>query len=363
MEPDAWPNQYGQIPVVEHESRFSFSQFMEAHGHRLSVINGMEVRSITHQRCTQLILTGKGGNKNIDDWPSILAANTKKSYPIPYLVFRGPSYSSNLAQNVIRVGDNGQLSNLLNPDQITGFPAISSNVEEMEEELLVKRIGRQLRNDKFGNEAKLLQGYQDIMNQYKLVQNEVPRMDLQGVIEGCVRDIRNDASNAFTLFENDHARAAMISYKGVCNLSWDTHADHFTQQENYQDFFWYLGDIMNDLLSRTSMRNVPLIDEVVVVVFSEMGRAPIFNPYGGRDHWTFTSAFLFGGGIRGNQSIGGLGDDAIGQKVDLNSGESSNSGALLLPQHFGATLLALGDVDYRAYVDANIRPIQAIIDG
>ena len=106
MEPDAWPGQYGAIPVVEHYERDTFSQFMSAFGDQLCVINGIEAQSITHQRCTQLMLTGSGGT-NVEDWPVLLAGNSKQ-LPCPARDFRGPGYSTSLGRSVVRVGENGQ---------------------------------------------------------------------------------------------------------------------------------------------------------------------------------------------------------------------------------------------------------------
>ena len=151
----------------------------------------------------------------------------------------------------------------------------------------------------------------------------------------------------------------MISYKGVCDLTWDTHADHTTQQENTEEFFGFLYQVMEQLEQETNINGAPLSDDVVVVVVSEMGRSPVFNTYGGRDHWTFTSAVLMGAGIKGNQSIGGLNNQAIGRAISLQTGEMTENGVMLLPQHLGATLLALGDVDYARYVNTDVNPIWA----
>ncbi|MEC8381733.1 MAG: transcriptional initiation protein Tat, partial [Myxococcota bacterium] len=82
---------------------------------------------------------------------------------------------------------------------------------------------------------------------------------------------------------------------------------------------------------------------------------------GGRDHWTFTSALLMGAGIKGNQSIGGLDSKAIGRPISLETGEMTDNGVMLLPQHLGATLLALGDVDYGRHVNQDVHPISAVM--
>jgi hypothetical protein len=356
LEPDAWPGQYGNIPVVEHPERNTFSRFMQDFGDRLCVINGIESRSITHQRCMQLILTGSGNN-NVDDWPTILAANTEGSYPMPHVIFRGPGYATNYSHVVIRVGENGQFTQLLQPSELIPTVDTTQQLDDWEDQLLSKRINTLQEQQSH----VLLDRYEETLAQLKTINTTMNSVNLSGAIEGCVRDIRTDASNAFQLFESDLARSAMISYRGVCDLSWDTHADHITQIENQRDFYWYLHDIMTDLTTRESIRGIPLIDEVVVVVFSEMGRAPRFNSFGGRDHWTFTSAMLMGAGVRGNQAIGALNNYGHGQPVVLDSGELHSSGQMLLPQHLGATLLALGNVDPGVHLDSGFQPITSAI--
>ena len=212
-----------------------------------------------------------------------------------------------------------------------------------------------------GRDMDLRNSYLSAIEQFEVNREDYYAINLDGIETGCVRDIRHDANNIFQLFSKELARSAMISYKGVCDLSWDTHASHDTQQENVEEFYGFLTQIMEQLEASSNIYGAPLIDDVVVVVISEMGRSPVFNTYGGRDHWTFTSAMLLGSGIRGNQSLGGLDSKAIGRPIALETGEMTESGVMLLPQHLGATLLALGDVDYGRYVNSDVHPISAAL--
>ncbi|MBM74895.1 MAG: hypothetical protein CMK59_05805 [Proteobacteria bacterium] len=357
LEEEAWDGRYGNIPVVEHPDRQTFSGFMSDFGERLCVINGIEARSITHQRCMQLMLTGSGGTF-VDDWPAILAGNARFSYPVPHVIFRGPGYATKYGQSVIRIGENGQFTQLLRPLDLTPSIDTNSEIDSLEEQLLKKRIKRALKEDSHS----LLSSYKKNLNKLNVVDATVSSEHLEGAREGCVRDIRVDAANAFNLFASDFARTAMISYRGVCDLTWDTHADHYTQIENQRDFYWYLSDIVKDLDSKVSIRGNPLSEEVVIVVFSEMGRAPKFNSFGGRDHWTFTSALVLGSGVRGNQSIGSLDEFGRGQAVVLDTGETHSSGQMILPQHLGATLLALGNVNPTPHVGSGFAPITAVLE-
>jgi uncharacterized protein (DUF1501 family) len=98
-----------------------------------------------------------------------------------------------------------------------------------------------------------------------------------------------------------------------------------------------------------------------VVVFSEMGRAPRTNAWGGKDHWTYTSVLLAGAGVRGGQVIGGVDGSYRGRPVDLGTGALSGDTTPLVASHIGATLLALGGVDPAAYVSQ--APLTAAMAG
>lgn len=77
---------------------------------------------------------------------------------------------------------------------------------------------------------------------------------------------------------------------------WDTHARNFAvlKDNNLPVFDQTYAALMEDLEARG------LLDETLVLVMSEMGRAPRMNGAAGRDHWTYCySVMLAGAGIRG----------------------------------------------------------------
>jgi hypothetical protein len=167
----------------------------------------------------------------------------------------------------------------------------------------------------------------------------------------CERDIVADCQIAFDCFELGLSRCAMVRYKGWCAEGWDTHQKIELQSVNFHDLFSYLNGVLAAMDGRVGTSGSPLSEEVTIVVFSEMGREPRLNTWGGKDHWTYTSAMLIGAGVAGGRSIGGLDDQGKGSPVDLNSGEISGGGTGLLPSHLGATLLAMGDVDPAAHIE------------
>ena len=62
-----------------------------------------------------------------------------------------------------------------------------------------------------------------------------------------------------------------------------------------------------------------------------------------------------GAGVAGGRVVGAYDDTLLGRRVDLASGEVTDSGTLLGSEHIGATILALADVD------SEFSPISAVL--
>lgn len=94
---------------------------------------------------------------------------------------------------------------------------------------------------------------------------------------------------------------------GANQLSWDTHADNFSQIKQLSgelDAGW--SQLMIDLRERN------LLEDTTILWIGEFGRTPQINPMGGRDH--FPGAFscvLAGGNIQGGQVYGTTSPDGM----------------------------------------------------
>ena len=324
------------------------------------MINGIEVQSIAHERCRQLILTGSAA-AGVDDWPSTLAARAEADLALPYVVIDGVAFTSRYSDVVVRVGDVGQLPELLDGSALARSDAPvappSDAARAAEDAFLAARLEAKLEAAGVG-ERPLHERYLDALRDRQTLDALAGELNLSVQQGSCERDIVADAATAFELFTHGVTRCAMIRYNGWCGEGWDTHAQLYRQSWNYEDLFGYLDAILADLDGRTAYGGGPLAEEVCVVVFSEMGRSPYANSWGGKDHWTFTSAMLIGSGVRGGQVIGGIDDAAQGEPMDLASGEVTESGERLVSGHLGATLLALGGLDPEE-VTPGVGPIEA----
>ena len=363
MPEDAEPAEAHGIPYVAGPTRPAVDAFFESYGDRACVIHGIEVRSVTHERCRQLVLTGRG-DAAADDWPSILGASSKDSLLLPHLVLAGPAYTDRYTGNVVRVGDAAQLPKLLDERALrqSTLPVSppSAEVESLTDAFVRQRAALLEARAEAGQAGRFGRRYAEVLDQAAELQALAGELDLEVLEASCERDILTDFRIAFDVFSAGLSRCAMVRYNGWCNEGWDTHQGLYLQDTNHQDLFEYLGGMMEELQGRTALDGSPLEDSVTVLVFSEMGRHPRLNAWAGKDHWTFTSCMLLGAGVRGGRVVGEVDGDFRGRPVDLASGEASESGVALLPEHLGATLLALGDVDPGEHL-GDVEPIGAVL--
>ena len=135
--------------------------------------------------------------------------------------------------------------------------------------------------------------------------------------------------------------------------NWDTHADNFNrlrEQAPHLDFAVYA--LINDLAERG------LLDDVLVVLGGEMGRAPRVGgaPDGGgdangRDHWETGFVLLAGGGLRTGQVVG-----ETDRRADRSRGNPYT------PQNLLATMYHVLGIDpATTFADHNGRP-QYLLD-
>jgi hypothetical protein len=84
------------------------------------------------------------------------------------------------------------------------------------------------------------------------------------------------------------------------NNDWDTHNENF---KGHRALLPPMDQAVAALLDDLSQRG--LLDEVVVLLASEMGRAPRITGNAGRDHWTYAySIMIAGGGLTCGQLLG-----------------------------------------------------------
>ncbi|MFT5583352.1 MAG: hypothetical protein ACI9VR_000930 [Cognaticolwellia sp.] len=350
--------QVNGLPFVDHANRKHVRTFLEDYGDQTAFLHGMEVRSVAHDVCKRLLLTGSS-RPGAGDWGSRLSA--KSDATAPMLVLSGPSYAGPHGPSVLRMGEAGQLVDLVDGSwqskaaPITQLP--SETVQALEDQFARSRA-QAFQAEAYQANAPDAQAALYAQNALSAQQRVGELSALAGLEPNSARMLSQVVEQVLDLFEADQAMCAAIEYLGSGGLGFDTHAGNDLQSVHFNSLFWQLSTICQALESRHDSTGASLMESTTVVVYSEMARHPKLNFRGGREHWTYTPAMLIGGGIAGGRSVGGYNNAMQGENVDLESGDTYSGGVALDPRHLGATLMAIADQDP---AQAGVPPISALL--
>ena len=343
MEPDSVMGSRGQLNWTSGPARMQSDRFFRRWGNYTAVVNGIDVHSVGHDSATQFVLTGTSAS-SFSDWPTLLAANARYDYPLPHVVFSGPSFAGTYGAAVVRAGggtlleliDGSILGRADRPAPVPSSPA-DSQVDAFVHQRIAAYAAKQTGLGKSRAEG--------------LLANMERTMELEGRrFEAGLDDLGNNvldqAVKATELFRLGLSRCAMIRIPG----GYDTHGSQLPQGVMQDNFLGVLDELF-DHLSRTPGHTSPyLLDEVVVVAASEFGRTPVLNGGGGKDHWPYGSMLVAGAGVNGGKVLGRTDDGLVGMTVDYDHGQPSGSGDLLDIESVGVSLLELGGLDPQRFL-------------
>jgi hypothetical protein len=339
------------IAFTDNHLRPSVRSFFETWGSRTVLVNGIEVPSVAHDVCTKWVMTGDS-LAAADDWVSLIAGHASPELLIPNVQVSGPLFPFRFPGASVRVGNAGQLSALLSGAalQSSDFPAppLPDGAAVAQEALLRTRLTRWTDGRGGGLGSRLGAAESVALDRAHAL------AEFEGTLAGDTEDLQSALGIAAGCLEGGLSRTAMVGNGVGGNGAWDAHANCELQSPQFENLFAALASLAARLDSAPGSGGGSLLDETTVVVMSEMGRTPSVNASLGKDHWTWTSALLFGGGLQGGRTVGAWKDDLSGEPVDLATGEPSSRGETLLPGHLGATLLAIADIDPAEFVDPEV---------
>jgi hypothetical protein len=336
----------GDLRWVDHPERPSVRAFFEANADQSVILNGFQVRSIAHEICTMIAMTGSTGGDQ-PDWAARLGDDARDRFVLPSLVLSGPSFPADLGTAVARAGTQGQLEALLSGDALERNDAPKSGLippaESLVDRFLLRRANARAAAARQPTEAAITADFAAAAGRVADLKDLRYGLDL--TTSGLLTQQIGVAVEALA---SDVSRCVSLAFAGADNTSWDSHATNdAVQSAHFEDLFAGLSLLMSRLRSTRTPGGALLLDDTTVVVLSEMGRTPKLNAQAGKDHWPYTSALLVGAGLRGGRVIGGYDAGHRGDLIDLSTGRSGDT--LITAEHLGATLLALaglpGDVD------------------
>ena len=136
-------------------------------------------------------------------------------------------------------------------------------------------------------------------------------------------------------------------------LGWDTHDTNTDQAGFHETTFGGLMTLFDGLAARPGRTaGSTMLDDTVVVCYSEFSRTPKLNAVLGKDHWPVTSALVIGGGIKGGRAYGASTAAVEPELVSFTTGDRSATGMTLMSNHFCAGVLKACGIDPLAHLGA-----------
>lgn len=341
MEATASVRTIGDLRFVDHPARPSVGTFFARHAARSLILNGLVVPSVTHEVCTTLMLTG-ATDTAAPDWGASIAWPARDRYTLPHLVLGGPAYAGPYGAAVARTGATGQLEALLSgailDRSAVEIGQLRAPSEAVIDRFLARRAAAKAASAGPASSAELLEAYEASLGKAIEMKDLRHTVDFTGGLS-----LTAQSGVAVDTLSRGISRVVSMVYGPE---SWDSHTDNDpTQSRLFEGLFGELSQLMALLDQTPGETTDRLSDEVVVVVFSEMGRTPRTNALLGKDHWPSTSVMMWGPGLTTGRVVGGFDAGYFGRTLIPESGELSDAGVLLGPKTLGATLLTLAGVD------------------
>ncbi len=338
MDPDTVLGEAGGVRYTSGIDREPLDDFMEKWHRRVAIVNGVDPRSVGHDSGTQFMLTGTSAS-SYADWPTLLAAKSTIEYPLPHVVFSGPSFTGTLGSAVVRAGG-GTLLSLLD-GSINGMsdqpaPVSSPPIDDIVDDFVYKRVA-DYASQQQGMAKERAEG---------LLANIERSMELEGrQFEAGLDDLGNSfldqALKATEMFRLGLSRCAMIRIPG----GYDSHGNNMVQAPAQVAYYQALNEVMDHMSKTPGHTTNWLIDEVTIVAMSEFGRTPKLNGGGGKDHWPYNSVFVAGAGVRGDSTLGYTDGSLVAEPVDFKTGKPSSSGDYLACDNLGMAICKIGGLD------------------
>jgi uncharacterized protein (DUF1501 family) len=341
---------FGNLDVFTDASRPNVTAFFTKYAGATAIVRGISVSSVAHQECLKRMSTGTRNETN-PDMAAIIAHDHGNALPLPYLILGDTAYTGQYAGSAGRVGSTNQIVALLDPNQAYQTngrtPLATTNPEDAILERYATATADRLKATRgaLGYNRKRVDDFVSSIRRGK---------QLQGVragfgARGRQLTLPNQIDLALDALQQDISQAAMVNTR----LGWDTHDTNTDQAGFHETTFGGLMTLIDGLAARPGRTaGTTMLDDTVVVCYSEFSRTPKLNAVLGKDHWPVTSALVIGGGIKGGRAYGASTAAVEPELVDFATGDRSATGMTLMSNHFCAGVLKACGVDPLAHLGA-----------
>ena len=341
---------FGNLDIFTDASRPNVTSFFTKYASMSAVVRGISVASVAHQECVKRMATGTRNETNAD-MGAIVAHDNGNALPLPYLILGDTAFTGPYAVSAGRVGSTNQIVTLLDPAQAYQTngraPFVTTDAEDA---ILTRYAGAtadrmRATRGALGYNKKRVDDFQEGIRRGKQLQAVRAGFGARGR----TLLLANQVELALDALQGDVSQAVMLNTR----LGWDTHDTNTDQAGFHETTFAGLTLLLDGLAARPGRTaGSKMIDDTLVVCFSEFSRTPKLNAQLGKDHWPVTSALVAGAGIRGGRGYGATTDSVEAAPINFATGARDAAGRVLMSNHFVGGVLKAAGVDAVAHLGA-----------
>lgn len=317
--------------------------FAAKHGHRVTIINGIDTSTNNHEAGSRATWSGR----LLGEYPAfgaLVAAAKAKDQPIPFI--SGGSYD--VTAGLVPLARTGS------PDTLTkvAYPHLINPNDTKPDRYHTDDTVARLRNARAERLARLRgraglvreRNAIDQLDHARLATGDLARIklpaklvDIPGGQLDDLERMERATQIAFSAFQSGVAAVATITLGGF-----DTHGDHNRNQARQVTKLLAGLDYLF-----TEADAAGLAGKLYVVVGSDFGRGPTYNSNNdnaGKDHWPVTSMIVAGPNIPGNRVVGATDGGLQALPVDKGTLTPANGGVTLTPEIVHTALRAVAGV-------------------
>lgn len=329
-----------------------------SHGQDVVIVRGISMGTTSHDAGRTYMDTGilsNGGTVNAASIPAIVASESAATIPIIQLGGMEPQTDRGLLNPVSVVrANNLELYREMYPTaddekarKLAMLQHLRNSVTRVQsriEKSAAEEIDR-LASLAAAESKITTQFANNVGEKLSLTDEEVASFNT-----GIPANVNAGSTQSFSL-------ALKLVKEGICdcvNLGIGGFDTHSNQTANLEPRMAQVDFSISQLVQ--GLKDANMLDNTLVVVYSDFGRTPKINGSNGRDHWPVGGALMIGGGIQGGRVVGGTDADLRALKANLTTGALDDSGTNISPIHLGGSVLqlTLGSdyLQYRTYLEA-----------
>lgn len=321
----------GDLPFVNHSDRPSVQSFFNTYGAGTAIVNGLYSKGIQRETALQAVYGATPvDHRSPVDWLTFYAAYLNALIEMPSVFIEAPFMPGSYAPYAVRLTQEliaqyaGELP-ASDPLSTEGAAALKTWQADAFKSLTTDIHPKSRDFEKLAALSGAYQRHPQIASRLTQIQTDLGA-------QGTESNLLRHGKIATELFKRGLTQTAAIQMGAVGE--WDTRTANYSQQSAlFESLFAGLADIF------AYAQEINILSRMTVIVISERGREPRLGDDAGKGPWPFTSALVYGAGIKGGQVIGSTDGALRGVPINpLFGGSSGTDDQPLLMENIMAAL-------------------------